>query len=107
MVNDENTALLNALSDLLEAADGKVDSVLKIIKNATIPDKVIKKVAESAPAFNSAISLTMAKTQIEISELAQLHMINHWRQSSGKVSNLTSLKSYVSSTVNIPLISRC
>ncbi|CAI5747278.1 unnamed protein product [Peronospora destructor] len=76
MMNDENTALLNALPELFEAADGKVNGVLKIIENTSNPDNVLKKVVEAAPAFNSAMSLKMAGHGTEIAELVQLHMIN-------------------------------
>ncbi|TYZ69419.1 hypothetical protein PybrP1_004226, partial [[Pythium] brassicae (nom. inval.)] len=76
MANDENTVLLNTLPDLLASADGKVDGIVKIVENTANPDHVIKKVVESASAFNSAMSLKMAGSGHEIAELAQIHLIN-------------------------------
>lgn len=76
MLNDENTALLSLLPDLLDAANHKVEGMCKILKNAANPDHFTKKVIESPLAFNSALSLTMAAGGAAIDEIAQLHAIN-------------------------------
>ncbi|CEG37076.1 uncharacterized protein PHALS_04537 [Plasmopara halstedii] len=55
MLNDKNTALLDTLPDRLMAADAKVSGIVKIIGSATNPDKIVKKLAESHFALNSAL----------------------------------------------------
>jgi hypothetical protein len=70
MLNDENTALLNTLTDCLAEADKKVDGVRKLLENATNPDHITKKAMESPLAFNSALSLKMAGSGQEIAEVA-------------------------------------
>ena len=57
MINDENTALLSLLPDLLEEADTKLAGMCKIIKNSANPDHFTKKAIETPLAFNSALSL--------------------------------------------------
>ncbi|POM79846.1 Hypothetical protein PHPALM_2390, partial [Phytophthora palmivora] len=69
MISVENTALLNTLDDHLEDADKRVDSISKILGNATNPDHIMKKAVESPLAFNSALSLKMAASGNEIEEL--------------------------------------
>jgi hypothetical protein len=76
MINDENTALLNTLSDKLEQADDKVGSMVKLVENATNPDHIMKAAAECPLAFNSAIALTMADNGRGIGDLATMHAIN-------------------------------
>ena len=76
MLNDENTALLSLLPDLLTEADTKVAGICKIIKNAANPDHFTKKAIESPLAFNSALSLSMSAGGPAIEEIAQLHAIN-------------------------------
>ncbi|KAL7689654.1 hypothetical protein Plhal304r1_c015g0056851 [Plasmopara halstedii] len=76
MLNDENTTLLDLLSDRVMAADAKVGGIVKIIENATNPDNIVKKLVESSLTFNSALPLKMASQSNDIAELAQLHVIN-------------------------------
>ncbi|KAL7679808.1 hypothetical protein Plhal304r1_c073g0161211 [Plasmopara halstedii] len=76
MLNDENTALLDTLSDCLTTADAKVGGIIKIIENATNPDNIVKTLVESPLVFNSALSLKMASQDNDIAELARLHVIN-------------------------------
>ncbi|KAL7690745.1 hypothetical protein Plhal304r1_c011g0042871 [Plasmopara halstedii] len=74
MLNDENTALLDALPDRIMAADAKIGGI--VIGSATNPDHVVKKLVDSPLAFNSALSLKMASHDNDITKLAQLHVIN-------------------------------
>ena len=76
MLNDENTALLDTLPDRLADADTKVDIACKLVENATNPDHITKTATECPLAFNSAMWLKMAGSGTEITELAQLHVIN-------------------------------
>ena len=76
MLNDENTALLNHIPNLLYVENNKVEEMCKLLKNAANPDHLTKKAAESSIAFNISLLLTMADGGAAIDEVAQLHLIN-------------------------------
>ena len=76
MLNDENTAILSILPDCLASADTQVDGVRQLLEHTTNPDHITKAATTSPLAFNSALSLNMVGNGKEISEVAQMHVIN-------------------------------
>ncbi|KAL7680955.1 hypothetical protein Plhal304r1_c061g0148731 [Plasmopara halstedii] len=76
MTNDENTALLDTLSDKFDKNDDLESSMVKAIENASNPDHIVKSAAANPLAFNSAFLLAMTGNGRLIGDLAKLHLIN-------------------------------